>query len=118
MKNVKYILLLVLFFYACSKKNIVVPKAPVVVVPKIDTQIVKKVDTSSFEVVEDYIKKLFEENDYPISEHRTKGIVHIGEYNENTTVEIRYFNEPEDGSFNDYDFVIEGWCPLVNNYTV
>ena len=71
-----------------------------------------------YKVVEDYIKKLFEENDYPISEHRTKGIVHIGEYNENTTVEIRYFTEPEDGSFNDYDFVIEGWCPLVNNYTV
>jgi hypothetical protein len=73
---------------------------------------------SSFEVVEDYIKKLFEENDLPISEHRTKGVVHIGEHDENTTVEIRYYNEPEDGSFIDYDFVIEGWCPLVNNYTV
>ena len=73
---------------------------------------------SSFEVVEDYIKKLFEENDLPISEHRTKGVVHIGEYDENTTVEVRYYYEPEDGSFYDYDFIIEGWCPLVNNYTV
>ena len=72
---------------------------------------------SSFEVVEDYIKKMFKDNNIPISEHRTKGMVHIGGYDENTVLEVNYFDF-RDCSFDDREFIIEGWCPLVNKYTV
>jgi len=71
---------------------------------------------SSFEIVENYLLKLFDEHQIPISSFRTKGIVQIGEYHQNTFVEIDFWYDHEDDSFNTYQFDIEGWYPLVNNY--
>lgn len=86
MKNVKYGLLLVLFLYACSKKDLVKPTEELVVVvpPKIDTQIVKTITPSiEFVTVDSRLKS------------NGKGVITI------PVVIINYLPETSDGKYLD-----------------
>ena len=84
MKNVKYILLLVLFISACSKKDLVTPIAAVADQPKIDSQSIQSTDPSIEVVTVD-----------PALKSNGKGVITI------PVVIINYLPQTADGIYLD-----------------
>jgi hypothetical protein len=53
-----------------------------------------------FDNVDDFVKKLMNIDEFKVSEHRTEVQVYWND--DKMNVNFRYFNEPEDGEFDDY----------------
>lgn len=61
-----------------------------------------------YKKVDDLVKKLTELEHFYVSEHRTE--VQVYWKNDTMNVSFRFFNEPEDGEFDDYE--INGLEPI------